>query len=132
MSQYNIYHQVHQFILPFYGVQFSGSVIGFLTARGNMQFAVITTLLGALLFSLLASFSVTVIKEKIFPEYFGATLGLAGFIYWTIIWLGLAVLGFILGQMSLWLSSGNYRLPLPPYATSREVLWFYTFEEFVL
>ena len=33
-----------------------GSVIGFLTARGNMQFAVITTLLGVLLFSLLSSF----------------------------------------------------------------------------
>ena len=106
-----------------------GSVIGFLTARGNMQFAVITTLLGALLFSLLASFSVTVIKEKNLSRIFcGATLGLAGFLYIGLSYgLVLAVLGFILGQMSLWLSSGNYRLPLPPYATSREVLWFYTF-----
>ena len=51
-----------------------GSIIGFLTARGNMQFAIITSLLGALLFSLLASFSVTVIKEKTFPEYFAVPL----------------------------------------------------------
>ena len=35
-----------------------GSIVGFLTARGNMQFAIITTLLGAFLFSLLACFSV--------------------------------------------------------------------------
>ena len=106
-----------------------GSIIGFLTARGNMQFAFITTLLGALLFSLLASFTVTVIKEKNLSRIFcGATLGLAGFLYIGLSYgLVLTVLGFILGQMSLWLSSGNYRLPLPPYATSREVLWFYTF-----
>ena len=78
---------------------------------------------------MLASFSVTVIKEKNLSRIFcGATLGLAGFLYIGLSYgLVLAVLGFILGQMSLWLSSGNYRLPLPPYATSREVLWFYTF-----
>ena len=39
----------------------------------------------------------------------------------------MAIMGFILGQLSIWLSSGNYRLPLPPYSTSTEVLWFYTF-----
>ena len=27
--------------------------------------------------------------------------------------------------MVLWLDSGRYRLPLPPYASSKEVLWFY-------
>ena len=36
-------------------------------------------------------------------------------------------IGWIIGRMSLWLHSGDYRLNLPPYATSREVLWFYTF-----
>ena len=74
-----------------------GSVIGFLTARGNMQFAVITTFLGAFLFSLLASFSVTVIKEKNLSRIFcGATLGLAGFLYIGLSYgLVLAVLGFI-------------------------------------
>ncbi|MCB1972926.1 MAG: hypothetical protein KDG54_21255, partial [Geminicoccaceae bacterium] len=39
----------------------------------------------------------------------------------------MAIVGYFMGRMSLWLSSGNYRLNLPPYATSGEVLWFYTF-----
>jgi len=39
----------------------------------------------------------------------------------------MAVWGFFIGRMVLWLDSGRYRLPLPPYASSKEVLWFYTF-----
>ena len=39
----------------------------------------------------------------------------------------LGLLGWILGKISLWLASGSYRLGQPPYATSGEVLWFYTF-----
>ena len=42
---------------------------------------------------------------------FGVLMAVWGF-YWT---------------MVLWLDSGRYRLPLPPYASSKEVLWFYTF-----
>ncbi len=37
------------------------------------------------------------------------------------------ILGLIGGRMAIWLSSGDYRLNLPPYATARQVLWFYTF-----
>ena len=39
----------------------------------------------------------------------------------------MAVWGFFIGRMVLWLNSGQYRLPLPPYSSSKEVLWFYTF-----
>ncbi|MGB0252528.1 MAG: ABC transporter permease, partial [Paracoccaceae bacterium] len=39
----------------------------------------------------------------------------------------MAVWGFFIGRMVLWLDSGRYRLPIPPYASSKEVLWFYTF-----
>jgi len=38
-----------------------------------------------------------------------------------------AIFGWILGAMSHWLANGSYRLNLPPYATSKGVLWFYTF-----
>ena len=37
------------------------------------------------------------------------------------------IIGYIIGRMTLWIHSGDYRLNLPPYATAREVLWFYTF-----
>ena len=39
----------------------------------------------------------------------------------------MAILGYITGRMSIWLSSGDYRLNQPPYASTGEVLWFYTF-----
>ena len=39
----------------------------------------------------------------------------------------MAIWGYVIGRMTLWLHTGDYRLNLPPYATSREVLWFYTF-----
>jgi putative spermidine/putrescine transport system permease protein len=39
----------------------------------------------------------------------------------------MGLVGWIIGRMSIWLSSGDYRLNQPPYATSGQVLWFYTF-----
>jgi len=106
-----------------------GAIVGFLTARGNMQLALLLIVSGALIFSMIASFAVLVIKDINLSRIFClAILGFAGVFY-----IGLsygflmAIMGFILGQLSIWLSSGNYRLPLPPYSTSTEVLWFYTF-----
>ena len=39
----------------------------------------------------------------------------------------LALPGYFLGRMALWLHTGSYRLGLPPYASSLEVGWHYTF-----
>lgn len=39
----------------------------------------------------------------------------------------MGILGYVAGRMTLWLDSGDYRLNLPPYASSGEVLWFYMF-----
>jgi len=39
----------------------------------------------------------------------------------------MAIVGYIAGGMTCWLASGRYRLNLPPYATARQVLWFYGF-----
>ena len=106
-----------------------GAVIGFLTARGDMFLALILLTAGSVLFALLSIFSVIIIKNTILSRVFcSATLGCIGFFYIGLSYgIVLFIVGFILGHISSWLSSGNYRIPLPPYATSGEVLWFYSF-----
>ena len=86
-----------------------GAIVGFLTARGNMQLALLLIILGALIFSMIASFAVLVIKDINLSRIFClAILGFAGFFY-----IGLsygflmAVMGFILGHLAIWISSGN-------------------------
>jgi|TARA_B100001996_G_scaffold379194_1_gene364562 putative spermidine/putrescine transport system permease protein len=106
-----------------------GAFIGFLTARGDMVLSMFLIIVGTVLFSLLSIFSVLVIKNQSLARIFcGATLGFLGFFYIGLSYgIVLFIMGLILGNLSIWLSSGNYRLPLPPYATSVEVLWFYSF-----
>ena len=106
-----------------------GAFIGFLTARGDMVLSIFLIIVGTVLFSLLSIFSVLVIKNQSLARIFcGATLGFLGFFYIGLSYgIALFIMGLILGNLSIWLSSGNYRLPLPPYATSVEVLWFYSF-----
>ena len=106
-----------------------GAPTGLLTAQGNVGLMPLYFVVGALLFS---AFGLALLKS-------GVGRGLAG-------WVGvlvfsavgsslisfpfgvlMAVWGFFIGRMVLWLDSGRYRLPLPPYASSKEVLWFYTF-----
>ena len=106
-----------------------GAVIGFLTARGDMFLALVLLTVGGFLFALLSIFSVIIIKNTILSRVFcSATLGCIGFFYIGLSYgIVLFIVGLILGHISNWLSSGNYRIPLPPYATSGEVLWFYSF-----
>ena len=106
-----------------------GVLTGLLTAQGDLGLMPLYLVVGALLFS---AFGLALLKS-------GVGRGLSG-------WVGLlvflavgsglisfpfgvlmAVWGFFIGRMVLWLDSGRYRLPLPPYASSKEVLWFYTF-----
>lgn len=106
-----------------------GALTGLLTAQGDLGLMPLYWVVGALLFS---AFGLALLKS-------GVGRGLSG-------WVGLlvflavgsglisfpfgvlmAVWGFLIGRMVLWLDSGRYRLPLPPYASSKEVLWFYTF-----
>ena len=55
--------------------------------------------------------------------FFAVGTGLVGFAYGVL----MAIVGYIAGGMTCWLASGRYRLNLPPYATARQVLWFYSF-----
>ena len=73
------------------------------------------------------------IRDRLKGSLYSSILCSAILFFSSIIYFGLtysivlALIGWFLGKISLWLSSGNYRLGLPPYATSMEVLWFYGF-----
>ena len=106
-----------------------GALTGLLTAQGNVGLMPLYFVVGALLFS---AFGLALLKS-------GVGRGLSGWVG-VLVFLAvgsglisfpfgvlMAVWGFFIGRMVLWLDSGRYRLPLPPYASSKEVLWFYTF-----
>ena len=129
MSEYKYIPPKPPLIFTAFWSALLGAVIGFLTARGDMFLALILLTVGSVLFALLSIFSVIIIKNTILSRVFcSATLGCIGFFYIGLSYgIVLFIVGFILGHISSWLSSGNYRIPLPPYATSGEVLWFYSF-----
>ena len=129
MSEYKYIPPKPPLIFTAFWSALLGAVIGFLTARGDMFLALILLTVGSVLFALLSIFSVIIIKNTILARFFcSATLGCIGFFYIGLSYgIVLFIVGFILGHISSWLSSGNYRIPLPPYATSGEVLWFYSF-----
>ena len=106
-----------------------GALTGLLTAQGDLGLMPLYLVVGALLFS---AFGLALLKS-------GVGRGLSGWVG-VLVFLAvgsglisfpfgvlMAVWGFFIGRMVLWLDSGRYRLPLPPYASSKEVLWFYTF-----
>ena len=129
MSEYKYIPPKPPLIFTAFWSALLGAVIGFLTARGDMFLALILLTVGSVLFALLSIFSVIIIKNTIISRFFcSATLGCIGFFYIGLSYgIVLFIVGLILGHISNWLSSGNYRIPLPPYATSGEVLWFYSF-----
>ncbi|MGB1721889.1 MAG: ABC transporter permease [Paracoccaceae bacterium] len=106
-----------------------GALTGLLTAQGDVGLMPLYMVVGALLFS---AFGLALLKS-------GVGRGLSGWVG-VLVFLAvgsglisfpfgvlMAVWGFFIGRMVVWLDSGHYRLPLPPYVSSKEVLWFYTF-----
>ena len=106
-----------------------GLLLGFLTARGQHDLMLPYAIVAAITFSFLAFLSIKFAASKIMAAAFCAVaLFLPALFYTGVAYaLGVAIFGWILGLMSHWLSSGSYRLNQPPYATSNEVLWFYSF-----
>ncbi len=106
-----------------------GALAGFLTAQGVRHLFLPYAALGALIFAATA-FALVTLTENRKVAGFG-TAALFFLIGWTLVGLSygvlMALIGYFVGRMALWLSSGNYRLNLPPYATTGQVLWFYTF-----
>ena len=106
-----------------------GAIIGLLTAQGDYSLFLPYLLAGAVLFGLVG-LVVPQVTENRFLAGFGIALLflILGWLLFSFSYgILMAVVGYFIGRMSLWLSSGNYRLNQPPYATSGEVLWFYAF-----
>jgi len=106
-----------------------GALIGLMTAQGDTSLFLPFMAIGAAIFAIVAS-----VVSKATTSCALAGLGTAA-VFLALGWVNfsmaygvlLGFVGYFMGRMVLWLSSGNYRLNLPPYATAREVLWFYTF-----
>ena len=115
--------------LPITVVGIFGGIVGFLTAKGDFQLMLPYLLFGAAGFATFAFFVRQFIQNRLIAGLFGAILFfvlgyyLISFSYAILV----MIIGYIIAQMTLWIHLGNYRLNLPPYATSREVLWFYIF-----
>ncbi|MDE0112756.1 MAG: ABC transporter permease [Albidovulum sp.] len=106
-----------------------GAVIGFLIAAGDRTLMLPLLLVFAVAFALLALTCAQLFRSTLLARaiclavlfavgllFFGFSQGVA-----------LGIVGIVLGGLSKWLSSGNYRLPIPPYASAGQVLWFYAF-----
>jgi len=106
-----------------------GAILGFLTAQGDYNLMLPYLGLGFLIFGILAYISINFLKSRIISSIFCAILLLLTGVYFFGVAYAIiiAVFGWILGAMSHWLANGSYRLNLPPYATSKSVLWFYSF-----
>ena len=106
-----------------------GALTGLLTAQGDLGLMPLYLVVGALLFS---AFGLTLLKSGVGRALSG-WVGVFAFLVVGSVLISfpfgvlMAVWGFFIGRMVLWLDSGRYRLPLPPYSNSKEVLWFYTF-----
>jgi len=106
-----------------------GVLIGLLTAQGDFALMPLYAVAGAVIFGGLA-FAMTRLPDN---RWLGGAIGAIVFFLIGALSFSFAygvlvgVVGFIAGRMAMWLHSGDYRLALPPYATAREVLWFYTF-----
>ena len=106
-----------------------GALTGLLTAQGDVGLMPLYLVVGAILFS---AFGLALLKTGVGHAFSGwvgviAFLTVGSFLISFPFGVLMAVWGFFVGRMVLWLDSGRYRLPLPPYASSKEVLWFYTF-----
>jgi putative spermidine/putrescine transport system permease protein len=106
-----------------------GAIIGFLTAQGQVAWMLPYLAVGAVIFAGLALLVINFIPKKQIASLVCAAALLIVGLFFTGIAYGiiLAILGFTVGRMALWLNSGDYRLNLPPYATTGQVLWFYSF-----
>ena len=106
-----------------------GLIVGFLTATGKKELMLPYALAGGVIFVILTFFCIRAIKSNLLSSLLCSVFLLcSGLFFFSVTYaIVLALFGWILGKMAGWLSTGSYRLGLPPYATSGEVLWYYAF-----
>lgn len=106
-----------------------GALIGLATAQGQYSLMLPYLVVGGLLFAAVGAAIALFTENRPLAGFGQAALFLV--LGWALFSFSYGVLmafvGYFMGRMALWLSSGNYRLNLPPYATTGEVLWLYTF-----
>ena len=106
-----------------------GVFLGFLTAEGQHRLMLPYAGVGAVIFASLSFISIKLNRSRTVTALACATVLSLPILFFTGVAYAVVVgiFGWILGSMSLWLADGSYRLNQPPYATSGEVLWFYSF-----
>ena len=106
-----------------------GCVLGFLTAKGQFSLMFPYAVSGTIIFSCLAFCGTRFFHSKNWSSLFcSIVLFVLGFLYFGFAYsVMIGIVGWVLGVLSHWLSTGTYRLSQPPYATTLEVLWFYSF-----
>lgn len=107
----------------------AGAIIGFFVTQGRFEVLLYNLLLWGGLFAICAYILVNYVRHGSLSRLFcGLFLGVSGYIFvgapFSVVML---IVGLSFGNIPSWLKSGNYRLDLPPYASSGEVLWFYCF-----
>ena len=115
--------------LPALVIGFIGAVIGLMTAQGNYGLFLPYLLIGGALFAVI-SIAIPRVTENTMTAGLitGAIMAFLGGAAVSMGYgLAMGIVGYVIGRMSVWITTGNYRLGLPPYATSREVAWFYGF-----
>ena len=106
-----------------------GAIIGFLTAQGDTAKMIPYFLVGGAIFAGLAAVSALFIPGRLLARLLcaGVLLVAGAMVFGVGYGLLIGIVGWILGGMAQWLHSGDYRLPLPPYCTAGQVLWYYSF-----
>jgi len=106
-----------------------GAIIGFLTAQGDTGKMIPYLLVGGAIFAGLAAVSALFIPGRLLARLLcaGVLLVAGAMVFGVGYGLLIGIVGWILGGMAQWMHSGDYRLPLPPYCTAGQVLWYYSF-----
>lgn len=105
------------------------AIVGLLSAQGDTSLMLPGMAVGAGIAAILSAIVIRLKLSRLHAGLLYAVLVFAfGAFYSSFVFgVTLALVGYILGRMSIWLHMGDYRLALPPYASSREVLGFYGF-----
>lgn len=105
------------------------AIVGLLSAQGDTSLMLPGMAVGAAIAAILSAIVIRLNLSRLHAGLLYAVLVFAfGAFYSSFVFgVTLALVGYILGRMSIWLHMGDYRLALPPYASSREVLGFYGF-----
>ncbi|MAD95097.1 MAG: polyamine ABC transporter permease, partial [Rhodobacteraceae bacterium] len=89
-----------------------GALVGFFSAQGQFALMIPYAIAGGLITATLAYISITFLKTRKLAGPFGLLLfGLLGAMFFGLSYgVLIAVVGFILARMAIWLSTGDYRL----------------------